>query len=65
MVTANNLTKVFRTEAIGTTALNILGLPDNPTGVMVTRSQKDAAQAHGTTDLFDGQTVSDVKNELI
>ena len=32
--------------------------------VMVTHSQKDAAQAQRTIDLFDGQIVSDVKNEL-
>ena len=37
---------------------------DGTTIVMVTHSQKDAAQAQRTIDLFDGQIVSDVKNEL-
>ena len=118
MITVNNLSKVFRTEEIETTALNgvsfeikdgefvaimgpsgcgkstllnILGLLDNPSSgsyellgtevgglkekertkfregttiVMVTHSQKDAACAQRTIDLFDGQIVSDVKNEL-
>ena len=37
---------------------------DGTTIVMVTHSQKDAACAQRTIDLFDGQIVSDVKNEL-
>ena len=37
---------------------------DGSSIVMVTHSQKDAAQAQRTIDLFDGQIVSDVKNEL-
>ena len=37
---------------------------DGTTIVMVTHSQKDAAYAQRTIDLFDGQIVSDVKNEL-
>ena len=37
---------------------------EGATIVMVTHSQRDAAQAQRTIDLFDGQTVSDVKNEL-
>ena len=37
---------------------------EGTTIVMVTHSQKDAAQAQRTIDLFDGQIVSDVKNEL-
>ena len=37
---------------------------DGTTIVMVTHSQKDASQAQRTIDLFDGQIVSDVKNEL-
>ena len=37
---------------------------DGTTIVMVTHSQKDAAVAQRTIDLFDGQIVSDVKNEL-
>ena len=37
---------------------------DGATIVMVTHSQKDAAMAQRTIDLFDGKIVSDVKNEL-
>ena len=37
---------------------------EGTTIVMVTHSQKDASQAQRTIDLFDGQIVSDVKNEL-
>ncbi len=37
---------------------------EGTTIVMVTHSQKDAACAQRTIDLFDGQIVSDVKNEL-
>jgi putative ABC transport system ATP-binding protein len=37
---------------------------EGTTIVMVTHSQKDAACARRTIDLFDGQIVSDVKNEL-
>ncbi len=37
---------------------------EGTTIVMVTHSQKDAARAQRTIDLFDGQIVSDVKNEL-
>ena len=37
---------------------------EGTTIVMVTHSQKDAACAQRTLDLFDGQIVSDVKNEL-
>ena len=37
---------------------------EGATIVMVTHSQKDAAMAQRTIDLFDGQIVSDVKNEL-
>ncbi len=37
---------------------------EGTTIVMVTHSQKDSAQAQRTIDLFDGQIVSDVKNEL-
>ncbi|MBO4230749.1 MAG: ABC transporter ATP-binding protein, partial [Bacteroidales bacterium] len=37
---------------------------DGTTIVMVTHSQKDAAYAQRTIDLFDGEIVSDVKNEL-
>ena len=37
---------------------------EGTTIVMVTHSQKDAALAQRTMDLFDGQIVSDVKNEL-
>ena len=37
---------------------------EGTTIVMVTHSQKDAAVAQRTIDLFDGQIVSDVKNEL-
>ena len=37
---------------------------EGTTIVMVTHSQKDAAQAQRIIDLFDGQIVSDVKNEL-
>ena len=37
---------------------------DGTTIVMVTHSQKDAATAQRTIDLFDGRIVSDVKNEL-
>ena len=37
---------------------------EGTTIVMVTHSQKDAAKAQRTIDLFDGQIVSDVKNEL-
>ena len=37
---------------------------EGSTIVMVTHSQKDASQAQRTIDLFDGQIVSDVKNEL-
>ena len=105
MITVSNLSKVFRTEEIETTALNgvsfeikdgefvaIMGPSgcgkstllnisaaerkqkvtdllkelnqEGTTIVMVTHSQKDAACAQRTIDLFDGQIVSDVKNEL-
>ena len=37
---------------------------DGTTIVMVTHSQKDAAVAQRTIDLFDGKIVSDVANEL-
>ena len=37
---------------------------EGATIVMVTHSQKDAAMAQRTIDLFDGKIVSDVKNEL-
>ena len=37
---------------------------DGATIVMVTHSQKDAAMAQRTIDLFDGKIVSDVKKEL-
>lgn len=37
---------------------------DGTTIVMVTHSPKDAAVAERTIDLFDGQIVSDLKNEL-
>lgn len=37
---------------------------EGTTIVMVTHSQKDAAVAQRTIDLFDGRIVSDVKNEL-
>lgn len=37
---------------------------EGTTVVMVTHSQKDAAVAQRTIDLFDGHIVSDVKNEL-
>ena len=37
---------------------------EGTTIVMVTHSQRDAAVAQRTIDLFDGQIVSDVKNEL-
>ena len=37
---------------------------EGATIVMVTHSQKDAAMAQRTIDLFDGRIVSDVKNEL-
>ncbi len=37
---------------------------EGTTIVMVTHSQKDASYAQRTIDLFDGQIVSDVKNEL-
>ena len=37
---------------------------EGTTIVMVTHSQKDAAVAQRTIDLFDGKIVSDVKNEL-
>ena len=37
---------------------------EGTTIVMVTHSQKDAACTQRTIDLFDGQIVSDVKNEL-
>ena len=37
---------------------------DGTTIVMVTHSQRDAAVARRTIDLFDGKIVSDVKNEL-
>ena len=37
---------------------------EGATIVMVTHSQKDAACAQRTIDLFDGKIVSDVKNEL-
>ena len=37
---------------------------EGTTIVMVTHSQRDAACAHRTINLFDGQIVSDVKNEL-
>jgi len=37
---------------------------EGATIVMVTHSQRDASLAHRTIDLFDGQIVNDVKNEL-
>jgi len=37
---------------------------EGTTIVMVTHSQRDAAMAQRTIDLFDGKIVSDVKNEL-
>ena len=37
---------------------------EGTTIVMVTHSQRDAAVAQRTIDLFDGQIVSDVKNEI-
>ena len=37
---------------------------DGTTVIMVTHSPKDAAVAQRTINLFDGQIVSDVKNEL-
>lgn len=37
---------------------------EGTTIVMVTHSQKDASVAQRTIDLFDGQIVSDVKNEM-
>ena len=37
---------------------------EGTTIVMVTHSQKDAACAQRIVNLFDGQIVSDVKNEL-
>ena len=37
---------------------------EGTTIVMVTHSQRDAAVAQRTIDLFGGQIVSDVKNEL-
>ena len=37
---------------------------EGATIVMVTHSQKDAAMAQRTIDMFDGKIVSDVKNEL-
>jgi len=37
---------------------------EGATIVMVTHSQRDAAMAQRTIDLFDGKIVSDVKNEL-
>lgn len=37
---------------------------EGATIVMVTHSQKDASMAQRTIDMFDGQIVSDVKNEL-
>ena len=37
---------------------------EGATIVMVTHSQKDAAMAQRTIDLFDGKIVSDVNNEL-
>lgn len=37
---------------------------EGTTIVMVTHSPKDAAQAQRTIDLFDGQVVNDLKNEL-
>lgn len=38
--------------------------PEGTTIVMVTHSQKDASVAQRTINLFDGQIVSDVRNEL-
>ena len=65
MITVNNLSKVFRTEEIETTALNDVSFESkNGKEVIVTRSQKDAGQAQRTIDISDGQIVSDVKNEL-
>ena len=80
MINVSNLSKIFRTEEIETTALNGVSFEikdgeevmdllkelnqEGTTIVMVTHSQKDAAQAQRTIDLFDGQIVSDVKNEL-
>ena len=96
MIQDTNLSKIFRTEEIETTALNgvsfeikdgefvavmgpsgcgkstLLNIPgllkelpaEGSTIVMVTHSQKDAACAQRTIDLFNGQIVSDVKNEL-
>ena len=37
---------------------------EGTTSVMLTLSHKDSAQAQRTIDLFDGQIVSDVNNEL-
>lgn len=37
---------------------------EGTTIIMVTHSPKDAAVAQRTINLFDGQIVSDVKNEL-
>ena len=37
---------------------------EGTTIVMVTHSQKDASVAQRTINLFDGQIVSDVRNEL-
>ena len=48
-------------------ALRLAGADVNKEGttiVMVTHSQKDAACAQRIVNLFDGQIVSDVKNEL-
>ena len=44
--------------------LHKLNQEDKRTIVMVTHSQKDAAVAQRTINLFDGEIVSDVKNEL-
>ena len=65
MIKVSNLSKIFRTEEIETTALNGVSFESkNGKEVMVTRSQKDAGQAQRTIDISDGQIVSDVKNEL-